>query len=128
GGVLITSGDLAALRDLNLRNANGSNFDPTTVNQYQKWLSSSGAPNMACMLSGQLTALKLNVMHGFTIPVVVVDGARDVAALVAYANCLLSNPIGACGVSFAGQNGSVTNAGSALRTEQERIKNIIERI
>ena len=128
GGALISAADLTALRALNLRNTNGSNFDPTTVSQYQKWLSSAGATNMAYTLSAQLSALKLNVAHAFTISSVIVDGTRDVTALMEYANCLLSNSIGACGGVFVGQNGSITNSASTLRTEQERVKNVTVQI
>jgi hypothetical protein len=48
--------------------------------------------------------------------------------MIGYANCLLDNPIGACGGSFTGQNGSATNAASPLRAEQERVKNAIDKI
>lgn len=127
GGALITDTDLSVLRTLNLRNPNGSNFDPTTVSEYQQWLTSAGASNMAYKLSEHLSALKLNLAHGLTIPAGDVDAGRDLTSMMDYANCLLGNPIGACGGAFAGQNGSVTKAG-ALGTEQERVKNIIAKI
>ncbi len=128
GGALITDTDLSALRTLNLRNTNGSNFDPTTANQYQSWLTSAGASNMAYKLSEHLSALKLNLAHGMTGPAGNVDAGRDLTAMMEYANCLLDNPIGVCGGSFAGQNGSVTTGSSLLKTEQERLKNVIQQI
>src|ERR1041385_1780780 len=127
GSGLISDADLSALRTFNLRNPNGSNFDPTTINQYQAWLTGAGAQNTAYKLSEHLSALKLNIAHGLTTPTGDVDTGRDLAAMMEYANCLLGNPIGACGGAFAGQNGSVTKAG-VLSTEQERVKNIIDKI
>ena len=128
GAALITDADLSILRTLNLRNADGSNFAPTTTSQYQQWLTSAGAKNMAYKLSEHLSALKLNLAHGLTAPAGNVDAGRNLAGMMEYANCLLSNPIDACGGSFAGQNGSITTGASALRAEQERLKNIIEGI
>ena len=52
------------LRNLNLRNADGSNFDPTTPAQVKTWLSKATATNMAYMLSAQLAAMALNVNNG----------------------------------------------------------------
>jgi len=64
GQALITSGDLPALRNLNLKNATGGNFDPTTAAQVSTWLLNANASNMAYMLSSQLTATVLNVRRG----------------------------------------------------------------
>jgi len=65
GQKLETAADLSFLAGLNLRNANGSNFDPTTKTQLHNWLLSANAVNMAYMLSAQLTAMELNVRHSF---------------------------------------------------------------
>ena len=105
GGELITGEDLAALRALDLRNPNGSNFDPTTASQYQSWLTSAGASNMAYKLSEHYSALQLNLAHDLTAPTGDVDNGRNIAAFMEYANCLLGNPIGECGGRFVGQNG-----------------------
>jgi len=59
------SGALAFLVGLNLRSANGANFDPATVRAFQSWLGSATANNMAYMLSAQLAAMELNVRYGF---------------------------------------------------------------
>ena len=56
--------ELAALAALNLRNANGSAFDPTAYNAFRSWLLSASATNMAYMLSAQLSATTLNVLNG----------------------------------------------------------------
>ena len=125
---LIADADLSALRTLNLRNTNGSNFDPTTASEYQSWLTSANASNIAYQLSEHLSALKLNIAHGLTPLTADVDSGRNLATMMDHANCLLSNPIGTCGGGFVGQNGSATTAPSPLRTEQERVKNIIKKI
>jgi hypothetical protein len=65
GMKLETSADLAFLRSLNLVNANGSPFDPTTTSALSTWLLAATATNMANMLSAQLAAMELNVIHGF---------------------------------------------------------------
>lgn len=73
--------ELAFLTSLNLRNANGSNFDPTTYAQYDTWLLNATATNMAYMLSAQLSAMELNVLNKF------VQGGTLVHAGTAPANC-----------------------------------------
>jgi hypothetical protein len=55
----------AELSALNLRNQDGSNFDPTNFNELSRWLIRGKAKNMANMLSVQLAAMKLNVLAGF---------------------------------------------------------------
>jgi hypothetical protein len=65
GQALITSDDLFFLTALNLRNSNGSNFDPTSKTALRTWLLNGTAVNMAYMLSVQLAAMELNVRHGF---------------------------------------------------------------
>jgi hypothetical protein len=52
---------MAALTALNLRNANGTNFDPATYNSYKTWSSAATGTNMAYMLSAQMAAMKLNI-------------------------------------------------------------------
>ena len=66
GQALITSTDLQHLRDdFCLRNADGSQFNPTTAAQVKSFLLGANATNMSNMLSAQLTAMYLNVAHGF---------------------------------------------------------------
>ena len=65
GQALIGADDLALLRSLNLVNADGSPFDPTTAAQVRTWLRDATAVNMAYMLSAQLAAMALNVHNGF---------------------------------------------------------------
>jgi len=61
---LIGADDLAMLASLNLREANGNNFNPTTYAQFKTWLSKATSTNMAYMLSAQLAAMELNVFNG----------------------------------------------------------------
>jgi hypothetical protein len=56
-----TAGTLAFLSGLNLRNANGTNFDPTTYAAFRTWILNADATNMSYMLSAQLAAMELNV-------------------------------------------------------------------
>lgn len=66
GQALITATDLQHLRDdYCLRNADGSEFNPTTNAQVRSFLLGANATNMSNMLSAQLTAMYLNVAHGF---------------------------------------------------------------
>lgn len=65
GQALIGDDDIAVLISLNLRNANGSNFDPANKAAFKTWLLNGDAVNMAYMLSVQLAAMRLNVYNGF---------------------------------------------------------------
>jgi hypothetical protein len=66
GQALITSTDLQHLRDdYLLRNADGTEFNPTTAAQVKSFLLGATATNMSNMLSAQLIAMYLNVAHGF---------------------------------------------------------------
>ena len=66
GQALINATDLQHLRDdFCLRNADGSEFNPTTNAQVKSFLLGANATNMSNMLSAQLIAMCLNVAHGF---------------------------------------------------------------
>jgi hypothetical protein len=65
GQALVGSTDLAMLVALNLRSANGNNFDPGNYSALKSWLLSATATNMAYMLSAQLATMELNVFNGF---------------------------------------------------------------
>jgi hypothetical protein len=56
--------DLALLRALHLRNADGTASDPTTYTAFRTWILKATAVNMANMLSAQLAAMELNVLNG----------------------------------------------------------------
>jgi hypothetical protein len=133
GLAMVTAADFTRLTGYDLRVANGGqrDFTAAAIDSNRKtlnsWLLSASATNMAYMLSAQMTATDLSVAKGFTNPSIIVDGTTvNVAQLIAYANSLLANPI--VGGPFAGQNGSLTVSSGALRTEQERVKNILDKI
>jgi Carbohydrate binding domain/SdrD B-like domain/Secretion system C-terminal sorting domain len=60
------------LRNLNLRNADGSPFDPYAFTDYRNWLQKANAKNMSHMVSAQLSVMYLNYLMGY------VDGSRFV--------------------------------------------------
>lgn len=63
---ITTSGaanDLAMLTGLNLVDANGNPFDPTSAAALKTWLLNATAQNMSYMLSAQLATLELNIAH-----------------------------------------------------------------
>jgi hypothetical protein len=64
GEKLFGADDLALMVSLNLRNANGSAFDPASYKAFRTWLLNATATNMAYMLSAQLAAMELNVLNG----------------------------------------------------------------
>lgn len=64
GQALIAADDLAMLSALNLRNADGTHFDPANNQQLKSWLLKATGTNMAYMLSAQLAAMALNVHNG----------------------------------------------------------------
>lgn len=114
GQALINAADLLALRNLNLRNGDGSNFDPTTNAQVRTFLLGANAVNMANMLSAQLAAMTLNIRHGFVDPNAFdLCSNKTVGQLVADANTAL----GANGLTFSG---------SPDRAAQEAMKNCID--
>lgn len=114
---------LAMLSGLNLRNANGSNFDPATYTAFKNWLLAATATNMAYMLSAQLSAMELNVSTGKVTGTSLVyapgansangSGFAQVGALMAEANTEL------------GLHGS-TLAGSPYRNYQELLKTALD--
>jgi hypothetical protein len=118
------SDDNTLLASLNLRNANGSNFDPAGYSAFKNWLLSATATNMAYMLSAQLAAMELNVYNGF------VSGT----ALV-YAPCLKNYGATSDFISITalmdaanselGLHG-LTKDGSPYRAYQECLKNALD--
>ena len=116
GQALIGDGDIGVLVGLNLRNADGSHFDPATKGAFRTWLLNGTAVNMAYMLSVQMSAMRMNVYNGF------VDGGgyyvpagMTVDALISAANAAL----GADGY---------TPAGHPNRAMQEQLKNWLDEL
>lgn len=118
GQALITTADINALVAFNLKNASGGDFNPASKTAYRDWLLSANATNMAYMLSAQMSATYLNKTKGY------IDG-----------NALLD-----VGGQIGTINGWITEANTSLglypnttsphaqRANQERLKNIFDRI
>jgi hypothetical protein len=123
GQALITASDLAYLDLLDLRDAAGAAFDPTTKTQLRTWLLNGTATNMAYMLSVQLSAMVLNVRHGFVAGGALVyapgassanaNGFTTIAALISEANATL------------GVDGNTVD-GDPLRAYQEALKTALD--
>lgn len=123
GQKLITSSDLLALKNLCLRNASGQDFDPGNALNLRTWLLGANATNMAYMLSAQLAAMKLNVLHGFVNGNALIyapgtqsanaAGFATVNAIMAEANAELC----AHGTAYAGDS---------RRSYQEALKNALD--
>jgi len=109
--------ELAMLRSLNLRNANGSNFDPTTYTQFRTWLLNGTATNMAYMLSVHLAAMALNVEAGF------VDGSSLV--YVSGIGFMSISDLMAAADAALGADG-YTPEGDPNRARQEVLKNALD--
>jgi hypothetical protein len=116
GGTLAP--ELALLAGLNLRNANGSGFDPASYSAFRTWLLGGTATNMAYMLSVHLAAMALNVEAGFVSGTALVFvggsyGFLTINALMAAANTSL----GLYGLTLSGH---------AQRADQELLKNALD--
>jgi hypothetical protein len=123
GQALFGSDDLALMVSLNLRNANGSAFDPGNYAAFKTWLLSATATNMAYMLSAQLAAMELNVLNGK------VNGN----ALIYAPGSTSANSLGFATVNavMAEANASLltngyTVAAGPTRTYQEALKNALD--
>jgi len=118
-----SASDLALMVSLNLRNADGSNYDPASYSAFRTWLLNATGTNMAYMLSAQLAATRLDVAHGFVNGSALIyapgtasanaQGFATVNAVVAEANTEL------------GLRG-LTLSGNSYRSYQERLKNALD--
>lgn len=119
--------ELAMLAALNLRNANGTSFDPANYSGFRSWLLNATATNMAYMLSAQLAAMALNVEAGF------VSGGAMV-----YAPALIGSPANETALGFITIGDLMSAADAALglnglvladhpaRAYQEALKNALD--
>jgi hypothetical protein len=124
GQKLFGSDDLALMVSLNLRNANGSDFNPASYAAFRTWLLSATATNMAYMLSAQLAAMELNVLNGLVSSSALVyapgttsansSGFASIGALMTEANTEL------------GTHG-LTLSSSPFRSYQQALKNALDR-
>ena len=120
GQALITPSDLAALVSLNLRNADGTNFDPASAAALKTWLLNGTATNMSYMLSVQMATTKLDTLHGLSASTLVDAtayglGIVSIADLITAADALLA------------ADGNAIS-GDPNRTIQEKYKNVFDAI
>jgi hypothetical protein len=126
GQALIGPGDLAMLSALNLRNANGTDFNPTTNSGFRTWILNATATNMAYMLSAQLAAMELNVYNA--------SGGVKAGSLIYAPGTASATAYGSSGLATVGAvmaeantelglHGS-TLSGSAYRSYQEVLKTV----
>jgi hypothetical protein len=115
------SGQLSFLSGLNLKKANGDDFNPSSYTAFRTWLLSATATNMAYMLSAQLAAMELNVKNGIVsgdaivyVPDLSTSGFMTITDLMAAANTEL------------GLHG-LTLDGSPYRSYQENLKNALDK-
>ncbi len=136
GQTLVNTADLAALAGLNLQNANGTDFNPTTYPQLKSWLSGAKATNMAYMLSAQLAALVLSDRENLDTSVQIV-----VPSLVQYGDTFgepLFGKINSLGVITVADLISAADASllanpnttspNPQRAYQEALKNAVEKV
>jgi hypothetical protein len=124
GKALFGDDDLALMVGLNLRNANGTAFDPGNYAAFRTWLLGATATNMANMLSAQLAAMELNVFNGK-----VSGGALIYAPGTNSANALgfaTVNAVMAEANAELGLHGLVL-ADSPYRGYQEALKNALDK-
>jgi hypothetical protein len=124
GQALFGADDLALLVSLNLRNANGSAFNPGNYAAFRTWLLNATATNMAYMLSAQLAAMELNVFNGK-----VSAGALIYAPGTTSANLLGFATVGAVMAEADAELAlhGLTLSGSPFRSYQEALKNALDK-
>ena len=109
---------------LNLRSANGTNFDPAGYAQFRSWLLNATATNMAYMLSAQLAAMELNVHNGFVSgnALIYAPGTTSANSLgFATVNALMAEANTELGLH------GLTLSGSPYRSYQEALKNALDK-
>ena len=125
GQKLVGEDDLQMLRDLNLKDTRGNDFEPTTYAQLKNWLLKSDASaNMAYKLSVMLASMELNVFNEK------VDGSY----LIYAPGTTSANALGYASVSNVMQEAnaalaadSLTPAGDPNRAYQEALKNALDK-
>ena len=114
---------LSFLSALNLKNPDGSDFDPANYPQFRSWLLNGNAVNMAYMLSVQLSATSLDVRYGSLSDTTIVDarslglGFPTIGSIKNAANTELNAP-----------GGNKTFTGNPLRQDEEILKNALDAI
>jgi len=130
-GATLSANFVTLLNGLNLRSANGNNFDLPSTNNYtpfRNWLLGATATNMAYMLSAQLATMELNVAT------LGVSGAGNVFAGTAPAGCSVTglNATGFISITdlMTAANAQLayglTLSGNPARACQEFLKNALD--
>lgn len=107
---------LAYLSSLNLKNASGNDFDPTSYNGFRSWLLNATAANMAYMLSAQMAAMALNVQSGS------VSGSAQVWTGSGFMS--VADLLGAANAALAAN--AFTPSSDPNRADQEFLKNALD--
>lgn len=138
GQAEMTAASFTLLNALNLRNANGTHFNPgTSYTSYRNWLLNATSTNMAYMLSAQLSAMALNVQTN-KVAGTTIDPFTGVASgtTMIYAPGIagVSNPFGFAKLAdvMNAANNELFDAGltvtaGGLRNYQEALKNALDR-
>jgi hypothetical protein len=119
GNSTITASDITTLNTLNLRDGKGNlvTFSTTSITtaraQVANFLSGASSANPANMLSAQLAALALNVLHGFVSTGSVIYDPN----LAAYSSALNSAAVGGAGALYNGGFITVGNMINAVKNE-----------
>jgi hypothetical protein len=124
GKALFGADDLALMVSLNLRNANGTNFDPASYAAFRTWLLGAKATNMAYMLSAQLAAMELNVFNTKVSGTALIYAPGTTSANAsgfATVNAVMSEANTSLG-SFG-----LTKSGNPERAHQEALKTALDR-
>jgi hypothetical protein len=118
GRNLFGGDDLAAMVALNLRNEDGTEFNPASYDAFRTWILSANSTNMAYMLSAQFAASKLNVFNGF----IDGDALLEVNGQIGTLNgwfALANTSLGSFGLTLSGHE---------ERANQEGLKNIFDSV
>ena len=108
--------ELGLLASLNLVDASGNPFDPTTYGAFRSWLLASDAVNMAYKLSSHLAAMTLNVEAGY------VNGD----AFFLPCNCTINELLDDANASLG--SFPYTPSGHPQRANQEQLKNCLDQL
>lgn len=130
GQKLFTNTLRLLLVSYNLRNANGTDFNPGGYSAFRTWLLNAKATNMAYMLSAQMAAMALNVGSGLVVGTTLVYAPEllpfaPVTGLNALGFISVNDLIAAANTEL-GLHGLVL-ADSPYRSYQEALKNALDR-
>jgi hypothetical protein len=130
--------NLAFLTSLNLRNADGTCFDPTKYTQFNAWLQQANAVNMAYMLSAQLAGMELNVRENGCATSTQFGGGVNGSSLIYAPGTLSANAAGFATIQAVMDEANallgtvdcktklVIQSGSALRARADALKTALD--